>query len=146
MRKPVSLASLPCVSVRYSQLHCIWSWGFTTSSPIIFRGQGRRTPEPGVLNIRSWLKCHSSRRGLSWPPLGSLLAAGVTLSWFIFIGALLPNWYFLVYLSADFWFCCFLGFLSIISLSPYPQQHIISSIEEGTHLSGSMPHPQHPAQ
>lgn len=145
MRKPVSLASLPCVSARYSQLHCIWSWGFTTSSPTIFRGQGERTPEPGVLNIRSWLKWHSSRRGLSWPPLGSRLATDVTLSCFIFIGALLPNWYFLVYLSEDFWFCLVFGFF-VYYLSPYPQQHIISSIEEGTHLSGSMPHPQHPAQ
>lgn len=57
----------------------------------------------------------------------------------------LTDIFMFIYLGI-FGFVWFLVFLSIISLSPYLQQHIISSIEEGTHLSGSMPHPQHPAQ
>lgn len=89
MRKPVSLT---CVGSRYCQLHHIRPWGITISRPTIFRGGGERAPEPAMPNIRACLKCHSCRRGLSRLPLGSLLAAGVTLPRFIFLAALTSNW------------------------------------------------------
>ena len=108
-----SLTSPLGVSTRHSQLHRLWCWGFTTSSPTTLRGQRERAPEPGVLNT-----------GLGWNAISirkrPFLTSLQTACWplmsphhVMFIRVLVPNWYFLIYLSGGRGLFCFVCLLSL---------------------------------
>lgn len=126
-----SLASLPCVNWRYSQLHHVWFCGFTISSLTIFRSQGEGICSHSAKH-QVLAEMPPMQRSLSWTLLGSLLVTCVILSCFIFIIALVTNWYFLVYLSG----LLFFG-LSIFLSTPN---------KRGTTPFCSVQHRQHLAQ